>query len=526
MVALKVWAWFFLCIVGHVLGNEVAEEAVSVASEVIESVSEIIDADRNVETSIQSEVASTVAAAPEERNDNLKHKKNPVDWVNIKYQRIIDLSGVGITEEVRVVAKNIGEKATDEYHVLLPFNIFSKMSAFSAAMGDAETDGSGFVKFRALSATLKQLNNMEVGFGFLTLPKVVEVGETIELRIIYKYNECGVPSPEKIGMNDPQYLKYEFYRLPFSFYNTESAVLLVGGSDDIQELNVKNVEEQYQGQLAEKAMQFGEFTDIPRLTIEKPVTIRYLHDKALNEVVYLKRDLWISHWAGTLEFSEYYEYQNKGAGLIDNYSRKEIMKNPQLTQKATVRAVIEHKLPEGSTDQYTVDKVGKINTAQMNEGLYYIKPRFPIYGGWAYNYTIGWTNVLKDFLRVNESDSESFILAAPILNGPMDTAYDLVEYSVYLPEGAEFVEAKSPLPFMSLDVSNENSYFDLQKGHVKVTFTFRNIVNEVADSQILVTYNYSKEALYSKFLRISFYIFVALMSFFFLNAINLRVTKK
>lgn len=527
MVAFK-WTWFLLCLIGHVLANEAhaearAEGGVQAAAPVSSQPEAVAEPEAEPEAVAQEEVEEEYA---EKRNV----KKNPVDWVNLEFDRAVDLSGTGITEEIRLVIKNVGEQPTDQYHVLLPQSIFKKMSAFSASMVKqneaGESEAGGFVNFRALSASLKQLDNMEVGFGILTLPEVIDVDGVVELRVVYKYNDCGVPSPKLIGLRDDQYLKYQFFRQPFSFYATESATLVIGGSEDIQEIAIKDLPEDFAGKKSANTIQFGKFSDIPRLTIDYPVTLRYLHNRALNEVVSLKRDIWISHWAGTLEFTEYYEYQNKGAGLIDNYSRLELMKDPQLVQKPTVRSYLEHRLPEGSTDQYTVDKVGKINTAQMSDNTYYVKPRFPIYGGWGYNYTVGWTNSLKDFLRINESNAESFILAAPVLNGPVDTAYDLVEYSIYLPEGAEFVEAKSPLPFVNLDVSSEKSYFDLKSGHVKVTFTFQNLVSEIADSKVLITYNYSKEAFYNKFLRISMYIFVALMSFFFLNVINLRVTRK
>lgn len=442
------------------------------------------------------------------------------EWENLEYQRYLDLSGTGLAEEIRIVAKNVGDKPATDYHMLLPRNVIDNLSVFTAT-----ADNSSFVSFRALSATLKQLNNTAIGYGFLGLPRSVEPGETINLRLIYKFNDCGTPKPKKIGLGEDQFLVYETDRLPLSQYPTKMSILKITGSTDMSELDIGSVPEEYQGTFDDNVMTFGPFEDINALNVENKIKLRYLHNLALNEVIYLKRDIWVSHWASTIQFVEYNEYHNKGAELKNGFSRLEVMKNAQAANSPTVRGIIENHLPEQATEHYFVDKVGQVSTSQVVNNLFYLKPRFPIFGGWFYNYTIGWTNELSDFLRVSDMDSEEFILAVPLLNGPKDTAYDEVEYSVYLPEGATVIDTKSPLPVVQTTTSFESSYFDLKNGHTKVTLKFRNLVSELADGKILITYKLTNANFYGKFLNISLYGFIALMAIFLLNSINLRVSK-
>lgn len=131
---------------------------------------------------------------------------------------------------------------------------------------------------------------------------------------------------------------------------------------------------------------------------------------------------------------------------------------------------------------------------------------------------------LSDFLHISSGSSEKYVASVPLLNGPLDTVYDNVELSIFLPEGAKIVDIDSPVPFTKVSVDTRKSYFDLNKGHVKLTFQYRNLITQVANGQVLIKYDYSKNSFFKKPLSIACYIFAALMGFFFLKTVNLSLT--
>lgn len=89
------------------------------------------------------------------------------------------------------------------------------------------------------------------------------------------------------------------------------------------------------------------------------------------------------------------------------------------------------------------------------EALLVTKPRYPIFGGWKYPFTIGWNADAKNFLR--KAAGGGFVLNVPFLEGPKQAEgveYENVVVRVILPEGAEYVVPSLPsssedLPFLT-----------------------------------------------------------------------------
>jgi hypothetical protein len=47
-----------------------------------------------------------------------------------------------------------------------------------------------------------------------------------------------------------------------------------------------------------------------------------------------------------------------------------------------------------------------------------VKPRAPVFGGWSYNFCVGWLHDLKEFVRKT--------VKVPVVQGPPDMGYDKV----------------------------------------------------------------------------------------------------
>lgn len=96
----------------------------------------------------------------------------------------------------------------------------------------------------------------------------------------------------------------------------------------------------------------------------------------------------------------------------------------------------------GSADAYYYDVIGNVSTSRFRsnkrEAVLETKPRYPVFGGWKYPFTIGWNSDAKHFLR--KLSGGSYILNVPFLEGPKQAEgveYEQVELRVILPEGAE-----------------------------------------------------------------------------------------
>ncbi|CCE65854.1 hypothetical protein TPHA_0N00730 [Tetrapisispora phaffii CBS 4417] len=440
----------------------------------------------------------------------------PQVWENLNFTRQVDVSRVYGREKILLDVKNVGKEDATEYFMALPIDLLNKISVVTSIIKDRET-----FPDTLLTKNITILDDgSKIGYVKMVLPEPAAAKEEISIIVTLEYNARGVPYPESIGLNEEQHLLLTTNKLPLSAYLTKESTLLFIGSSSFEEINGPS-DESLKGEEGENSISFGPFKNTKAYTNDNKVKLKYLHNVPLNVVTTLKRDLWISHWGSVVQFQEYYELTNRAAKLNKGFSRLEHMKQMQQTLNGHYRGILDNILPTGATDHYYTDLVGMVSTSQIKGAHFYLKPRYPIYGGWKYNYTIGWTNELSDF--VHSIDNNSFILSAPLLNGPVDTAYDTVELSLYLPEGAIVEEIDSPLPYEKVSIDTEKSYFDLNKGHVKVTFTFNNLIDELRGGKVLIKYQYDNVAFYKKPLSIATYIFVALLSIFTLNQINIRV---
>lgn len=170
-------------------------------------------------------------------------------------------------------------------------------------------------------------------------------------------------------------------------------------------------------------------------------TIRYEFTKPIIRATLLERDIEISHWGGNLATEERYWLTNKGASLANHFSRVSWASQQYYNPATTAIKELNVPLMVGSLNPYFTDDIGNISTSRFRsnsrEALLELKPRFPIFGGWAFPFRIGWDANVKDFLR--SSRGEGYVLKVPFLEGPKMSegiSYDKVILRVILPEGA------------------------------------------------------------------------------------------
>lgn len=440
----------------------------------------------------------------------------PTSWENIEYKRLVDLSKSYTQEIVELTVRNTANEPNSIYYFAFSNEIFEKISLFTSALQDKRV----FVDSALYPDKSTLDDGRVVAYGMVSLPTPIEPGETAGIVIRYSYYAGSTPFPEHIEMGSDQKLLLETGKLPMSAYSTLDYTLSFIGSNSFSELNAQE-DEKLAGREEADAFTFGPWKDVEPFT-DSSLKLVYQHNMPLARIVNLKRDLWVSHWASTLQFEEYYELINDAAKLKNGFSRADWMKGQHALKPSSSLVALEMILPPEAEDHYYTDLVGMVSTSRVLSNHYFLKPRFPLFGGWKFNFTIGWTNQLSQFLHTDIS-KEEYVLSVPILNGPLDTFYDNVDFSVYLPEDAEVLDVFSPLPSKETKITTKKSYFDLRDGHIKVSISLENLTDEVKNGEVLIRYKYTKVAFYKKVLSISSYVFVALMCFFFFKQIDLTI---
>lgn len=188
---------------------------------------------------------------------------------------------------------------------------------------------------------------------------------------------------------------------------------------------------------------YGPYTNIDTFTSDE-FTIRYENPKPLVKAAKLEREVWVSHWGASASFEERYQLHNIGTKLKGNgFSRLDYVRQAaKYTLNIASFKKADIKLASYVREPYFTDLVGNVSTSNFRQdgagSLLEIRPRFPVFGGWNYNFTIGWSADLKHFIKSIGEDR--YMLKVPLIEGPGEISYDLVELTIVLPEGATYVD--------------------------------------------------------------------------------------
>lgn len=176
-----------------------------------------------------------------------------------------------------------------------------------------------------------------------------------------------------------------------------------------------------------------------------PAQVRFEFNKPITHISTLERDIEVSHWGGNVAFEERYTINHLGANLSSQFNRVKWAQSQYFSGVSHALKDLRVPLQVGSADVYFTDTIGNVSTSRFRsskrEALLELKPRYPIFGGWKYPFTIGWNSNAANFVR--KTASGGFVFKAPFIEGPKQAEgveYSSVNIRVLLPEGAEYVE--------------------------------------------------------------------------------------
>lgn len=278
----------------------------------------------------------------------------------------------------------------------------------------------------------------------IRLPSKLAPDAQQTLSISFYQVKAFMPLPASIQQNDKQYLSYSFSAYAPSAYPSlkQKTEVKLPTTDipDYTTIAADSVNGEFPKKDGQK-LTYGPFSKVEANAVS-PAKVRYQFTKPVNYVSELKRDIEVSHWGGNVAFEENYTLLNQGANLTNLFSRVEWSRSLYYQPDTSALKELRFPLQVGSKDVYFTDYIGNVSTSRFRsnrkEALLETKPRYPVFGGWKYPFTIGWNADARRFLK--KATGDTYVLKVPFLEGPKQPEgiqYERTEVRVLLPEGAE-----------------------------------------------------------------------------------------
>ncbi|GMM37899.1 dolichyl-diphosphooligosaccharide--protein glycotransferase subunit [Saccharomycopsis crataegensis] len=451
-------------------------------------------------------------------------KEIPATWQNINIDKTLDVTKSYTKEILTITAKNIESLPVAEY--IQPISK-ERTNDFALIIGSYGTDGKSMLQINVFNNTANE--ESEYNYLVVTFPAPIASGSQVDFQLQFVYLDQLKPMPDVLEMNGVQSVLLKTHKYPVSSYPIESYTLAISGTNgkvenlDQGKPQVNDLPELKQETSNSKLVVFEseEQVTIPPFTVDY-ISLHFEKNQPLLVAENLKRNVWISHWGDSVSFEEIYEVTNKIAKLKDGFSRLQWMQSKYTYTPGPYGLAFNMDLPNGFREAYFTDLVGNVSTSKIVKNHLVLKPRYPLFGGWNYNFTIGWSNDLANFVKRSSDHNEKYIAKVPLLNGHADMSYHNVEFSFYLPENAELLDIASPVPYEDYSVTTEKSYLDFS-GHTKVTIYYKNMIDEFKHSDVIVSYKYtSSDFLLKPFITGSF-LFIALISYLLITKIDIAI---
>lgn len=488
--------------------------------------------------------------------------KPPQVFENTNLVRTINLEKGYVRETTNVLITNTDKSPQSEYYVPFEYDLIGKIGGFDArdkknaenplevnlaSLADIlDSQGKSSKYEQHLFSFYNRLTNASrpTQYYVIHLPEPLAPKATLTLSIAWHVLGVLAPLPASIKQEDKQYLTYTFSAYAPSVYKTVKQKTKVKfPSADIPEYTTTTG----LTSAADPEKQGSSLTYGPYDTAKTPpgtaytVTVRYEFNKPLLVCSVLERDVEVSHWGGNLATEERYWLRHDGASLSNHFSRvawgtQNFYINAGQTTTSALRE-LKVALKPGSVDPYFTDDIGNVSTSRfrpnnVREASLELKPRYPLFGGWKYSFRIGWNNALSTFLRKLKTSSDTYILSVPLLEGPKNAEgiqYEQFVFRVILPEGATNVQYQTHggtgVPGLHAEHSLHKTFMDTL-GRTELKLSASNVVDEIRDVTVLVTYDYPFLAAFRKPVTISTGLAVVFVLAWLVGSIDTSIGKK
>ncbi|PHH70374.1 hypothetical protein CDD82_7173 [Ophiocordyceps australis] len=442
------------------------------------------------------------------------HFKPAQVFSNANLNHIISLEKNYAKEQINVLVENVSNEPQDEYFIPFTSHQLARLGGFQVNDRKDATAGpfvSEVVEFDAHSP---------LQYYRIRLPAPLKPGGQQTLGISYYFLKAYTPLPASISQDEEQFLVYPFSVYASSAYPTmkQKTEVKMATSSKVADYTLITTEENEETfpQKQGSKLVYGPFGAKP-VGASLPAQVRFEFTKPLTHISSLERDIQVSHWGGNVAFEERYTLYNRGANLSVPFNRVKWAQAQYFKTNSMALKEMRFPLQVGSVDAYFTDVIGNVSTSRfrsnLREASLELKPRYPVFGGWKYPFTIGWNSDSANLLR--RASTGSYVLRVPFIEGPKQPEgieYEQVHVRVLLPEGAHNVKIWTDIPETSIvETSVDRSLLYLDTvGRTMVEVKARNIVDEQRDRELILTY----ETLLVDTLRKPLVVFASAMAVF------------
>ncbi|KAK9467584.1 Ribophorin I [Lipomyces arxii] len=436
--------------------------------------------------------------------------------------RTVDLTKSYLRESLSFIVENIASVSQTEFYIAVPaYDAYGKVVILEVKEKRDDFLASTNVE---LVPTSEEKN---ATFYKVSLVMPLAPGQVSNIQVATAVFHSTVPQPKAIKQPEAQFLLWRGSRLTMSPYEVVRQRMKVKVSDKGAIAYSKSKGDPV---VEGSTLTYGPYMNTLPYSSD-PIAVRYEYHFPLVEVTKLKREFWVSHYGGVLETEENYWMTNAAAKLSENFSRLRYQASTMTQERSTaIRGFNFHLLP-GARDVYFTDEIGNVSTSNFRpharDPTVEVRPRYPIFGGWNYTFTLGWNHDLGRSLKVLSTDERNvttYLLRVPFVEGPDNTVYDTVEVSVVLPEGAKIVDVSTSYK----DFERTEYYLKSQLdtiGRTVVKLTAHNVVDEHRRNDIYVTYEYSSTAILRKPALVSVGLFAIFLTAIIFGRMNFRISK-
>jgi oligosaccharyltransferase complex subunit alpha (ribophorin I) len=450
----------------------------------------------------------------------------PQVFKNANLVRTTNLDKAFAREVINVVVENIDQQPHGDYY--LPFAAAAMANVGSLEARDKKNAAAGPLTVDAVAMD----PDSDTHYYRIRLPEPLAPGAQYTLSISYAVLSSLAPVPAALAQSDKQYLQYAFSAYAPAAYPTDKQRTKVKfPNTDIADYSSLPADLNHEGaqdpQKQGATLTYGLYNNVPAGAVY-PVTVRYEFTKPVTHATLLERDLEVSHWGGNLASEERYWLVNQGASLKNHFSRVEWQKQSYMNPATYALKGLQLPLATGALDPYFIDDIGNVSTSRFRPGkkenLLELKPRYPIFGSWKYSFRVGWNADLSTYLR-KLTKGDTYVLKVPFLEGPRaleGISYGRVVVRVILPEGATNVHFSTTVPLVDNSTSLHHTFMDTL-GRTSLTLTAINLVDDMRDRDLLVTYDYPWTAGYRKPVVITFGAFALFAVIWALGSIDTSI---
>lgn len=380
--------------------------------------------------------------------------------------------------------------------------------------------------------TISKLNGLLVLNAWLTfncnavcrvyaahLPSPLASNSRLTLSITYSLSHSLQPLPRTIEQDDPQFLSFAFPKYIPSLYPTttqRTTIKIPQGS---------KLASYSPAQIRGSTLSYGPYDDVSATTTSssssegegeenveaETYSLRYENTTPLPHTPLLRRTLTISHTSDSIAHEDaYIDFTNRAANLSHSFSR--VAWTVQAWHGLTTTAIKELKIltGKGVSDAWFVDDVGNVSTSHFRrvDGVFEVKPRYPVFGGWRYSFRVGWETALHGFLKKVGGGDEGkgtgeYLLKVPLMEVPANKegmTIDSLDLRISLPEGSDVLSwelspstPKTVIPARSsVVVSQEKDKTFLDTiGRTVLRLQLHNLSDESDGVDVIVRYRLS-----------------------------------